>query len=158
MTLDLTKKSAKIVLKVVPIFIAALLLLTARLAEQVFMPVVKDFHLTSVQREGNHVIMSGYMRKVRDCRYVGVSAEGVTGENHVDLPLKFLDSSYPMDNATRPQGTQDWGPWKIVLPVSPSITSVRLQSVHACHPAWETTTKLASVPLIALLEPKGVEQ
>lgn len=154
MTLDLTKKSAKIVLKVVPIFIAALLLLTARLAEQVFMPVVKDFHLTSVQRTESHVIMRGYMRKVRDCRFVGVSAEGVTDNGNVDLPLKFLESNHS-DNSTRPQGTQDWGPWRIVIPVAPSVSAIDLHSVHSCHLAWETTTRLAMVPLLPLLTDKG---
>lgn len=154
MKIDLSNPFTKIALKVVPVILAIIMLLLIRWGEYAFMPVVKDFHLTSVQRTESHVIMRGYMRKVRDCRFVGVSAEGVTDNGNVDLPLKFLESNHS-DNSTRPQGTQDWGPWRIVIPVAPSVSAIDLRSVHSCHLAWETTTRLARVPLLPLLTDKG---
>ena len=145
----------KLVLRVLPILMAILLLAAFRWAEYAFFPVIKDFHLTSMERVDNYIVMQGYMRKVRDCRYVGVSAEGVTPSGYVDLPLRFLESSIVNANTTRPQGTQNWGPWRVVIPTVPNINTVVLYSVHSCHLAWETTTELARLPLLAAK--KGAE-
>ena len=150
MKVNLNNPYIKLALRVLPILIAILLLTALRWAEYVFFPVVKDFHLTSIERVDNYIVMQGYMRKVRDCRYVGVSAEGITPSGRVDLPLRFLDSAIIInDNTTRPQGTQNWGPWKVVIPTVPNINTVVLSSVHSCHPAWGTTTELARLPLLA---------
>ena len=149
MKVNLKSPYIKIVLQVLPILIAILLLTALRWVEYVFFPVVKDFHLTSIERVDNYIVMQGYMRKVRDCRYVGVSAEGITPSGHVDLPLRFLESNSINDNTTRPQGTQNWGPWRVVIPTMPNISTVVLYSVHSCHLAWETTTELARLPLPA---------
>lgn len=149
MKVNLKSPYIKLVLRVLPILIAILLLAAFRWAEYAFLPVVKDFHLTSIERADNYIVMQGYMRKVRDCRYVGVSAEGVTPSGYVDLSLRFLDSAIINDNTTRPQGTQNWGPWRVIIPVVPNINTVVLYSVHSCHLAWETTTELARLPLQA---------
>jgi hypothetical protein len=155
MKVNLCSPYTKLALRVLPIVIAMSLLVAARWLEYTFMPVVKDFHLTSLVRTGNYVVMQGYMRKVRSCRYVGTSAQGVSQDGNVDLPLRFLDADTLSDNSTRPEGTQYWGPWRIIVPASPSVTAIDLHSVHSCHLAWETTTNLARVPLI--LAEKGIE-
>ena len=155
MKVNLKSPYIKLVLRVLPILIAILLLTALRWAEYIFFPVVKDFHLTSLERVDNYIVMQGYMRKVRDCRYVGVSAEGTTTSGHVDLPLRFLESNIVNDNTTRPQGTQNWGPWRVIIPAVPNINTVVLYSVHSCHLAWETTTELARLPLLAAK--KGTE-
>lgn len=139
--------------KVVPFFVAVLLLVLAKGFEFYFMPVVKDFHLTQIKRDGGYTIMSGYMRKARDCQFVGVSATGITEGGKVSLPLRFMDSAN--DNDTRPTGMQNWGPWRIVIPASPHVLAVELDSVHACHIAWPSTTHLARVPVID--QPRGEE-
>ena len=149
MKVDLKSPYIRLVLRVLPILIAILLLASFRWAEYAFFPVVKNFHLTSIERVDNYIVMQGYMRKVRDCRYVGVSAEGTTPSGRVDLPLKFLDNATVDDNTTRPQGTQNWGPWRVVIPTAPNINTLVLSSVHSCHLAWETTTELARLPLLA---------
>ena len=155
MKVNLKSPYIKLMLQVLPILIAILLLTVLRWAEYIFFPVVKDFHLTSIERVDNYIVMQGYMRKVRDCRYVGVSAEGITPSGRVDLPLRFLESNTVNDNTTRPQGTQNWGPWKVVIPTAPNINTVVLYSVHSCHLAWETTTELARLHVLAAK--KGTE-
>ena len=149
MKVNLKSPYIKLVLRVLPILTAILLLTVLRWAEYTFFPVIKNFHLTSLERVDNYIVMQGYMHKVRDCRYVGVSAEGITPSGRVDLPLRFLESNTVNDNTTRPQGTQNWGPWRVVIPTVPNISTVVLYSVHSCHPAWETTTELARLPLLA---------
>ena len=155
MKANLKSAYIKLALQVLPILIAILLLTVLRWAEYIFFPVVKNFHLTSIERVDNYIVMQGYMRKVRDCRYVGVSAEGATTSGRVDLPIRFLESNTVNDNTTRPQGTQNWGPWRVVIPTVPNINTVVLYSVHSCHLAWETTTELARLPLLAAQ--KGTE-
>ena len=155
MKANLKSPYIKLALQVLPILIAILLFAVLRWAEYIFFPVVKNFHLTSIERVDNYIVMQGYMRKVRDCRYVGVSAEGIAPSGRVDLPLRFLDSAIINDNTTRPQGTQNWGPWRVVIPTVPNINTVVLYSVHSCHLAWETTTELARLPLLATM--KGTE-
>ena len=155
MKVNLNNPYIKLVLRVLPILIAILLFTVLRWAEYIFFPVIKNFHLTSLERVDNYIVMQGYMHKVRDCRYVGVSAEGVTPSGYVDLSLRFLDSAIINDNTTRPRGTQNWGPWKVVIPTVPNISTVVLYSVHSCHLAWETTTELARLPLLATT--KGTE-
>ena len=155
MKVNLKSAYIKLALQVLPVLIAILLLTAFRWAEYVFFPVVKNFHLTSIERVDNYIVMQGYMRKVRNCRYVGVSAEGITPSGRVDLPLRFLDSAIVNDNTTRPLGTQNWGPWRVVIPTVPNISTVVLYSVHSCHLAWETTTELARLPLLATV--KGTE-
>ena len=149
MKVNLKSPYIKLMLQVLPILLAILLLTVLRWAEYIFFPVVKDFHLTSLERVDNYIVMQGYMRKVRDCRYVGESAEGTTPSGHVDLPRRFLESNIVNDNTTRPQGTQSWGPLRVVIPTVPNINTVVLYSVHSCHLAWETTTELARLPLLA---------
>ena len=155
MKVNLNNPYIKLVLRVLPILIAILLLTVLRWAEYAFFPVVKDFHLTSIERADNYIVMQGYMRKVRDCRYVGVSAEGIAPSGRADLPIRFLESNAVNDNTTRPQGTQNWGPWRVVIPTVPNISTVVLYSVHSCHPAWETTTELARLHVLAAK--KGTE-
>ena len=138
----------RISMRVLPVFVAVLILVLAKGAEFYFMPVVKDFHLTNIERVDNKIVMSGYLRKVRDCQFVGVSAAGITKDGKVDLPLKFLDPDSLMDNWTRPTGTQAWGPWRIAVPVSPNVVAIDLESVHSCHIAWPSTTRLARVPIV----------
>lgn len=141
----------RISMRVLPVFLAVLILVLAKGAEFYFMPVVKGFHLTNIERVDNKIVMSGYMRKVRDCQFVGVSAAGITEDGKVDLPLKFLDPDRLMDNGTRPTGTQAWGPWRIAVPTSPNVVAIDLESVHSCHIAWPSTTHLARVAIIGEL-------
>ena len=155
MKVNLKSPYIKLVLHVLPILIAILLFAVLRWAEYIFFPVVKNFHLTSIERVDNYIVMQGYMRKVRDCRYVGVSAEGIAPSGRVDLPPRFLESNSVNDNTTRPQGTQNWGPWRVVIPTVPTINTMVLYSVHSCHLAWETTTELARLHVLAAK--KGTE-
>ena len=138
----------RIGMRVLPAFVAVLIVVLAKGAEFYFMPVVKDFHLSHIDRRDNKIVISGYMRKVRDCQFVGISTAGITKDGKVDLPLKFLDPASLMENGTRPTGTQAWGPWRITVPASPNVVAIHLESVHSCHIAWPSTTRLASVPIV----------
>ena len=132
-------------LNMLPALVALFLAITLPYLERLLFPVVKDFVVVGMVKEPQAVTINGYMRKVRDCKFVGVQAVAVdaTGHEH-DAPLIFLDAKD--NNATRPQGTQGWGPWRITVQVS-DVDSIRLSATHRCHLVYANDTKLANIPL-----------
>jgi hypothetical protein len=138
-------------LNALPFLVALLLVTVIPKLEAWLMPVITNFTVTSVSRVNNTLVISGYLRKDRDCAFVGVSAIGLGGDRKVAVPLVFRDSLYD-NNATRPQGTQAWGPWTLQIPVVPHIQTVDLDSTHTCHPLWTTTTHMAAIPVIGVMQ------
>lgn len=133
-------------------FVFALLLVTLiPKLEAWLLPVVADFTVTSVSRVNDTLVVKGYMRKDRDCSFVGISATGRGNGKKVAVPLVFRDSAYD-HNATRPQGTQSWGPWTLQIPVVPYIQTIDLDSTHQCHALWTTTTELVGIPVIGVAQ------
>ena len=132
-------------LNMLPALVALFLVITLPYLERLLFPVVKDFVVVGMVKEPQAVTINGYMRKVRDCKFVGVHAVAVdaTGHEH-DAPLIFLDAKD--NNAARPQGTQGWGPWRITVQVS-DVDSIRLSATHRYHLVYANDTKLANIPL-----------
>lgn len=132
-------------LNVLPFALALFLMLFLPRFEAWLFPVVKDFVVTGMAKEPGYVTLTGYMRKSRDCRFRAVNAEALLGDQWADVPLRFMDSSN--HTATRPTGTQPWGPWRVTVPVSLATQDIRLSAVHSCHPAWPTESRLAVIPI-----------
>lgn len=141
-------RHVQISLKMWPLVFGIFLVLSLNKLEHLFMPVVRDFVVLQTQRDGNNVIMSGYMRKSRSCQYAGVTAEAMVGDTWADVPLQYLDTVN--HTATRPTGTQGWGPWRITLPVQPGTTTLRLTAAHKCHPFWLSQTELINMPILEI--------
>ena len=137
-------RNVKYTLNALPALVALLLVMLIPRVEHYVFPVVKDFVIVGMVKEPEAVTISGYMRKARDCKFVGVQASAISGGYEVDVPLIFLDAKN--NNANRPQGTQSWGPWKVTVKVS-DADSIRLVSTHRCHWVYTTDTELANVPL-----------
>lgn len=138
-------KNTQVSLNILPFVVAMTIILFLPRVETLLMPVVKDFVVTSMSRDASSVTISGYMRKVRDCQFVGIQAAAVSGEVTYEVPLLFLDTKIDT-NTTRPTGTQAWGPWRITLPAV-QADEIKLTSTHRCHSVWATDTSLASIPL-----------
>lgn len=133
-------------LNVLPFVVALSILMILPRLERALLPVVTGFVVTSMTKTPEHVVLSGYMRKDRDCIFVGVQAVAIQDAHEHDVPLIFLDARN--NNATRPQGSQAWGPWKVTVPAL-YADSIKLISTHRCHPFYTTDTELASIPLRA---------
>lgn len=131
-------------LNVLPFVVALVILMVLPRLERALFPVVSDFVVTSLTKTPEYVVVSGYMRKTRDCTFVGVQAVAVQEAHEHDIPLIFLDARN--NNATRPLGSQAWGPWKVTFPTT-YADSVKLTSTHRCHPFYATDTPLANIPL-----------
>jgi hypothetical protein len=118
--------------------------------EPLLLPVVTQWTPTKMHREGDTVLINGYMNKTRDCEFIAVSATGtVLGQRDiVNVPLRFLDRPDGYTNVTRPVGTQDWGPWQIRLVSEVPITRVDFRVTHSCHAVWNTITHLGSLSVM----------
>lgn len=137
-------KQTELALRLWPMVLGMLIILGFMKVEHYAFPVVEDFHISKMERKGDYVVMSGFMRKSRNCSFVGVSAELVQGKTALQIPLTYMDSTN--HTATRPIGTQGWGPWQILIPAVTSNATVTLSATHKCHVWWTTQTHLANIP------------
>lgn len=137
--------ATRLALNLLPIVISGMLFFGAIWAEYRFFPVVTDFTILSARQEGKNIVLSGVMRKVRDCAFVGVAAHGVAEPKDTELSIRFLDSNGEI--YTRPPGPQTFGPWSITIPASPTVKEIKLSAAHSCHFAWVTKTELVTVPV-----------
>jgi len=119
--------------------------------EPLLMPVVTQWTPTKMHRDGNEIIISGYMKKTRNCEFIAVSATGtVLGQRDiVNVPLRFLDRPDGYTNVSRPVGMQEWGPWQIRLVSEVPITQVGFRVTHSCHAVWNTVTHLGTVSVMS---------
>ena len=126
-----------------PMVLGMLLVLSLNRIEHYFFPVVTEFTVIKMQRAEGGLLVSGYMRKARNCQFVGATAKT---QNGTELGLQFMD--FPIHNASRAPGSQAWGPWQIYLPLEPAAHTVHLSAVHTCHGFWASTTGLVTLPII----------
>lgn len=142
---ELISKHTKLALKLWPMVLGMLIILSVMKIEHEVFPVVSDFHISKLERKGDYIILSGFMHKSRDCAFVGVSAELINGSVRANLPFTYT-TSVP---DTRPThlGTQGWGPWKIIIPSSQKNAIVSLTATHHCHVWWQTQSHLINLPV-----------
>jgi hypothetical protein len=126
--------------------IAAITLLLAFLPalernEARFFPVVRDFEITRVDTNGTEAVISGLMRKARDCRFMKLTVYAGDIEDperpRERLSVRFLDQPQDSDR-TREPGFQNWGPWGVGAPQTSAGPDLFVRVTHDCHPAFET--------------------
>lgn len=148
-------RSTRFALGIWPIVLGASLVIGANRFEHRYMPVMEDFVVTSMSSDGKNLIMEGYLNKTRNCTFSGLAVTGNKESDPVDLPIKFMDSPYRQEN--RPTGTQEWGPWQIVIPLAPELKTISMSAHHKCHPFWATETHLVDLPLKDMIDAGMIE-
>jgi len=123
------------------VVVMAVLPVLERYEAEVF-PVVRDFRVLENVPRGDSVLISGDMRKVRDCNFVEVVFY-VGSAQHEDLPREMLSVAF-MDSAsakptTREPGFQPWGQWRIGRPNTLAGPDIFMRVTHKCH--WLSYTK-----------------
>lgn len=104
-------------------------------------PVIDPFAITNKEVSGDTIIISGWLYKQRECEFLEAAGrvERDTGLP-LSIPFEFVDAEKPY---TRPVGPQEWGPWRMVVPVD--AKRVQVLALHDCHPLWKTRTELAVI-------------
>ena len=105
-------------------------------------PVVKDFKVTSMKARGTSVVIEGTLNKVRDCKFIEITAYTTDGRR---LGLVLTDRPPHEPAVTRPLGPQLWGPWEVY---PQGYANVDLYVHHACSIFWSQTSKLTALTLL----------
>lgn len=110
--------------------------------EAALFPVVRNFHLTDIAQQHASVLLSGRMKKVRACRYLGLVLY-VGDYRDPDAPrerlyVRFLDQPSTGDPSREP-GYQSWGPWEVMRPEAVTGPHVWARVTHRCNPLYETS-------------------
>jgi hypothetical protein len=116
-----------------------LLLQGVKAIEQEFFPVLVDWEAEEVRSEGEHILVSGYQRKVRDCTYVApIRAETLSGEH------LLVTSRAPASGQNWQAGPERrrFGPWVIH---GTKGRAAQLYAEHRCHPFWTIFSRLGPV-------------
>lgn len=132
--------------KIIPFISGVCLITIISMLEYSFFPVLDDFTVSRIYRTENSIVLEGYMTKVRNCKFAGIVSTGTDwGGETSDVPIYFRDSKN--HSGSRPLGKQGYGPWILEVPVAGNLTTVTLDSIHRCHPAWSSTTRLTVLTL-----------
>ena len=104
-------------------------------------PVVDPFVIVEKEFRGDVIVISGWLHKRRECEFTEASGRVERAEGlPLVVPVEFEALRTPY---TRPTGSQEWGPWRIVVPAGSE--QVTLSSLHSCHLLWKTRTELATI-------------
>ena len=132
-------------LRLLPFVVAIGLLLFIPRAEQFFFPVLRDFIIVSIKKEDKVMVVNGYVRKMRDCAYVGTQAWVKHGQARYEVPLVFPTT--PSTRVSDPSGPLMWGPITAYLPLT-SAEEIHVVMTHRCHPMWVHETQLVRMPVL----------
>lgn len=109
--------------------------------ETALRPVLRDFEILRIEPKYGSVLLSGRMLKVRGCRfrnlvaYVGDYRDPARERERLDV--RFLDIAAAED-ATRGEGLQHWGPWRVARPETVTGPDFWIRVTHQCNPIYET--------------------
>lgn len=140
---ETVSRHTMIALRCWPFILGMLIVLGINKVEHWFFPVIEDFHISKVERQGDYLIMSGFMRKVRDCQFSGVSASITQARITREVPITYLNTAYP-HTATHAVGNIGWGPWQLAIPKTSG--NIEITASHLCHSWWTSQTQLAKIP------------
>ncbi len=116
--------------------------------ESYFLPVVEDFAVNEVHDVDGGVELYGTMDKVRDCQFremlVYVKADDETLPIAADF--EFLDPAKDLES--RAAMPQQWGPWRIFIPVKYDSANITMFVRHKCHSLYETSSQLNNFDIV----------
>ena len=110
----------------------------AHTIEPVLLPVNTDWHVTDARRDGNNLILTGTMRKRRDCVFLPpVIARDDSGQNYRLIHASPNRGSNWASSAE----PQKFGPWIVEGAAGKRLT---FTSVSECHSLWPTFSELGT--------------
>lgn len=117
--------------------------------ESLISPVIGAFEIEKVWQEKvngqKQYMVEGAMLKIRgECEPTEIimwAGGGFADNNAKIVKIDFSPDPVHIDNqlVTRPQGSQHWGPWRLVPPREPLGPILTLVARHRCHSLWQQT-------------------
>lgn len=126
---------------IVAVLAGMLTLTTLPMIETAIAPVVEDWQITEVRKDGYDLIVSGVMTKRRDCAYIppprARDAQGINLVVHSANPTAVI--SWPASDTP-----QSFAPWRVV---NGADREVEFFLNHSCHSLYTLFTRLGKVSL-----------
>lgn len=120
-----------------------------------FMPVIKNWRIDQVKREGDRYTVSGEMVKVRSCELVATSVLAVPNIPFAPRHLIYQLKPEEVLGGNMPMGHNTWGPWTIKIPKGfeenrSKISHLEVVGHHRCHSFWIQETSYGRIELAQL--------
>jgi len=117
-----------------------------------FFPVIKDWSLDYITRDGNSYTMGGQMRKERACELLHTSVMAVPKIPMAPKVLVYQVQANEILGAGGPVGKFVWGPWTVKVPEKLMgkldwVESIEVVGHHRCHMLWTQETVYGRVPV-----------
>lgn len=114
------------------------------------LPVIKDWKLDYIERQGDTWVVGGTMRKLRACELVSTSVLAVPKMPLAPRQLIYQIKPEEILGGHIPTGTATWGPWTMAIPKlldahRAEISSIDIVGYHRCHAFWVTETFYGSI-------------
>ena len=148
----LARRASAVLLHVFAPFVGIVLGLWATWhIEMAALPVVTDFAVTSISKNGNTYSVTGLYNKRRSCELISTSVLAFAPANP-KLPAVLVHQIKHQDpGANLPIGPVVWGPYLMTAPSSfGQATHLKAVSVHRCHALWLHESHYITLPLSAL--------
>jgi len=101
-------------------------------------PVVRDWTVTDNFTDGDDVVLSGTMRKVRDCVYLPPTLARDDGGQNYTVTSTSPTAGRTWDASTLPQ---HWGPWRVSGGAGKRLSFI---VVYMCGGSYPTIIELGS--------------
>lgn len=123
--------------------------------EHHFFPVIKNWKLEEVQREGDYWIVRGIMLKDRPCELVQTSVMAIPKMPLAPRVLIYQIKPTDILGGNSPTGLITWGPWEMKIPKTleqrrNEISSLEVVGHHRCHMLWNQETSYGFVRMESL--------
>lgn len=121
---------------------AALMLVVVYMADTRLFPVVTDWRLDYIEREGDAYRVGGALRKTRPCELVITEVMAVPTSPLQPRRSIYRVKPYHMTGASVSTGYHAWGPWSIRIPAlletakREQFAYIEVVGVHRCHGLW----------------------
>jgi hypothetical protein len=121
------------------VFGVVLSLIAMHTVEQRFLPVMKDWSVAQIVFDGEDVVLSGTMRKVRACEYEAPPRARTSDGDQLEVVSANVAATKTWAPADVPQ---QYGPWRIKHGFG---HRVEVYQVHRCHRLWLTFSMLGKI-------------
>lgn len=120
--------------------------------EQRFFPVVTQWDLSYIERQGDYFVMGGRLYKDRRCELVNTVVVGVPRNPLLPRVTIYQIDPNEMLGADVPVGNHTWGPWEVRIPKTllqykDMLGSIEVVGRHRCHALWLQETVYGDVPI-----------
>jgi hypothetical protein len=114
-------------------------------AETRLFPVIRDWRLNPVVRQGDLYILQGTMVKTRPCTLLATSIMAVPKIALAPRVTLYQIKPTEIDGGQLPTGASTWGPWQMHIPKAflenrDKIAWIDVIGHHRCHGFWDQET------------------